>query len=96
MEKIEKHCIRVDLDDRPLTMQKKVREAETEWINYVLVIGPKEIESSILQVRDREARKMRKMKLQELISEMNEKTKDKPFKPLTLPKYMSERPRFFG
>jgi len=96
MEKIEKHCIRADLDDRPLTMQKKVREAETEWINYVLVIGPKEIESKVLQVRDREARTIKKMKLQELLSEIKEKTEDKPFKPLTLPKYLSERPRFFG
>jgi threonyl-tRNA synthetase len=96
MMKIEKHCIRVDLDDRPITMQKKVREAETEWINYVLVIGPKEINSGVFQVRDRKAREMRKMRLPELMSEIKEKTKDKPFKPSTLPKYLSERPRFFG
>jgi len=96
MEKIEKSRIRVDLDDRPLTMQKKVREAETEWINYVLVIGPKEIDSGILQVRNREAKAMRKMRLREFVSEMKEKTNDKPFKPLTLPRYLSERPRFFG
>jgi threonyl-tRNA synthetase len=37
-DEIERHRIRVDLDDRPLTIQKKVREAETEWINYVLVL----------------------------------------------------------
>ena len=96
MEEIEKHCIRVDLDDRPMTMQRKVREAETEWVNHVLVIGPKEINSGIFQVRDRKARKIRKMRLEELISEIKEKTKDKPFKPSTLPKYLSDRPRFFG
>jgi threonyl-tRNA synthetase len=95
-DEIERRCIRVDLDDRPLTIQKKVREAETEWVNYVLVIGQKEIESSTLPIRDRKARKIRKMRLQEFIGEVKEKTEDMPFKPLTLPRRLSERPRFFG
>jgi len=34
------------------------------------------------------------MKLKELIKEINEKTADKPFKPLTLPKLLSKRPQF--
>ncbi|MFQ5759069.1 MAG: threonine--tRNA ligase, partial [Candidatus Bathyarchaeia archaeon] len=52
---IEQHQIRVDLDDRSLTMQKKVREAETEWINYIVVIGQREVDSGILPIRDRKA-----------------------------------------
>ncbi len=95
VDKIEKHCIRVDLDDRPLTIQKKVREAETEWINYVLVIGQKEMDSGTLSVRDRKTREIRKLQLQEFIDEVEEKTKNMPFKPLTLPRRLSERPRFF-
>jgi len=94
MNKIGDHNIRVDLDDRLITMQKKVREAEREWINYVLVIGEKETTSGILPVRDRKARKIRKMQLQELINEIKEKTRDKPFKALTLPKLLSKRPQF--
>ncbi len=88
------HKIRVDLDDRPITMQKKVREAEREWVNYVLVIGEKEVSSGLLPVRDRKTRNIRKMRLQELINEIKEKTKDKPFKALTLPKLLSKRPQF--
>jgi len=95
-DEIGRHCIRVDLDDRPLTIQKKVREAETEWVNYVLVIGQKEIESSTLPVRDRKAGKIRKMQLQEFIDEVKKKTGDMPFKPLTLPRRLSGRPKFFG
>ena len=94
-DEIEKHHIRVDLDDRSLTLQKKVREAETEWINYVLVIGQKEIDSGILSVRDRRARELRKIQLQDFIEEVEEKIKNMPFKPLTLPRRLSERPRFF-
>jgi threonyl-tRNA synthetase len=95
VDEIEKHCIRVDLDDRPLTLQKKIREAEKEWINYVLVIGQKELDSGTLSVRDRKAREIRKMPLQKFIGEMEEKTENMPFKLLTLPKRLSERPRFF-
>jgi len=95
-DEIERHQIRVDLDDRALTMQKKVREAETEWINYIIVVGQKEIDSSILPIRDRKLGRIRKMKLQEFVTEMNGKTRGKPFKPLPLSKFVSKRPRFFG
>ena len=95
-DEIEQHQIRVDLDDRPLTMQKKVRAAETEWINYIIVIGQREVDSGILPVRDRKNGKIRKMKLEEFVGETKEKVKDKPFKPLTLPKFVSQRPRFSG
>ncbi|MGQ9506375.1 MAG: threonine--tRNA ligase [Candidatus Bathycorpusculaceae bacterium] len=95
-KKIEENCIRVDIDDRTLTLQKRVREAEMEWIPYIVVVGQKEAESKILAVRDRKAEKIRKIKLEELISEVKEITKDKPFKPLPLPQYLSKRPQFYG
>lgn len=91
---LEKNCIRADVDDRSLTMQKKVREAETEWINYVLVIGQREIDSDVLPVRDRKLRKIRKMQLQQLIKEIKKETEGKPFQPLTLPRLLSKRPQF--
>ncbi|UCC59153.1 MAG: threonine--tRNA ligase [Candidatus Bathyarchaeum sp.] len=95
MKEIEGHQIRVDLDDRSITLGKKVREAEREWVNYILVIGEKELSSDVLPVRDRKAgKKIRKMKLQELITEIKGKAGDKPFKPLTLPKLLSKRPQF--
>jgi threonyl-tRNA synthetase len=101
-EKTAGHNVRADLDDRTLTMQRKVREAETEWVPYIVVVGQKEIKSSILTVRDRRlsaaegAGKLRKMKLEELVAEIRERTKRKPFKPLTLPMTLSKRPRFYG
>ncbi|MFP3985344.1 MAG: threonine--tRNA ligase [Candidatus Bathyarchaeia archaeon] len=96
VEEIHKFDIRVDFDDRQLTMQKKVREAETEWINYVVVVGQKEVHSGILPVRDRVVGKITKMKLQELINTVLEKTKNKPFKLLSLPRNLSQRPQFYG
>ncbi|MEM3695940.1 MAG: threonine--tRNA ligase [Candidatus Bathyarchaeia archaeon] len=95
-KKMEENCIRVDIDDRTLTLQKRVREAEMEWIPYIVVVGQKEAESNILAVRDRKAEKIRKMKIEELISEVKEITQNKPFKPLPLPKHLSKRPQFYG
>ncbi|MDH5691287.1 MAG: threonine--tRNA ligase, partial [Candidatus Bathyarchaeota archaeon] len=95
MKQIESQNMRVDVDDRPLSLGKKVRAAEKEWVNYVLVIGEKELTSDVLPVRDRKAGKqIRNMKLKELIAEITEKTADKPFKPLALPKLLSKRPQF--
>jgi len=91
---LEKNCIRADVDDRPLTMQKKVREAETEWINYVLVIGQREIDSDVLPVRDRKLGKIRNVQLQQLIKEIKKEAEGKPFQPLTLPRLLSKRPQF--
>jgi len=99
VREIAEHRIRVDWDDRPLTMQRKIREAEMEWIPYIVVIGGEEISSQLLTVRDRRLKggqKLRKMRLEELIDEIKRETSGKPFKPLTLPAALSKRPRFRG
>ncbi len=98
----EERRIRVDIDDRPLTLQRKIRDAEREWVPYIVVVGKKEVESGVLSVRDRkiekigEPAKIRKMTVRELIDEIRSLTKDKPFKSLTLPKALSLRPKFYG
>jgi len=86
----------VDIDDRALTLQKKVREAEMEWIPYIIVVGKREINSGVVPVRDRAARKVRSMKLNQLVDEIEKATLDKPFKALPLPRYLSKRPQFYG
>jgi len=99
---MESHRIRVDVDDRPLTLQKKIREAEMEWIPYIVVVGRREVESGVLAVRDRQTEKVgkpaeiKKMSLKELVEEIKNQTRGKPFKPLALPRALSQRPRFFG
>lgn len=95
-QEIMNNCIRVDVDDRPQTMQKKIREAETEWVNYIIVVGQKEIDSGLLPVRARELGKIKPMKLEDLVAEIKRETEGKPFKPLSLPKLLSDRPQFYG
>jgi threonyl-tRNA synthetase len=96
-QQLESHCVRVDIDDRVSTLQKRVREAETEWVPYVVVVGQREIESGVLSIRDREAHgKVHNMKLDELITKVKSEIEGKPFKPLPLPRNLSKRPQFYG
>jgi threonyl-tRNA synthetase len=96
-EKIASRCIRVDIDDRAATLQKKIREAEREWVPYIIVVGQRELESGVLAVRDREAHgKVQNMKLDELTAKVAGGLEGKPFKPLALPLCLSRRPQFFG
>ena len=95
-EEMEAHHIRVDIDDRPLTLQKKVREAEMEWVPCVIVVGQKELESGVLPIRDRSSGGLRKLRLVDFVAEVEKAVEGKPFRPLPLPKYLSKRPQFYG
>lgn len=98
-EELEGKMLRVDVDDRPITMTKKVRDAEMEWIPYILVIGEREKETGILTVRTRgvqKTEKLRQMRIDDLLQEVKPLTRNKPFKSLSLPKLLSKRPKFFG
>jgi threonyl-tRNA synthetase len=97
-EKIAKELsskqIRTDIDDREESVGKKIRESETEWIRYTLVIGDKELQSEKFTVRDRNEKKQRQgVKLEELISEIKSQTNNKPYLPLNLPRNLSNRPQ---
>ena len=51
------------MDDRDESVAKKIRESESEWIHYTLVIGDKEVQSQSLVVRDRNQGKQIQMTL---------------------------------
>jgi threonyl-tRNA synthetase len=90
----ENNKIRTDIDDRDESVAKKIRDSESEWIRYTLVIGDKEIQTQIFTVRDRDFKsKQVKMTLEELVTQICSQLYDKPCLPLNLPKNLSERPQ---
>ncbi len=92
MQSIESNQIRVDIDDREESVSKRIRDAELEWIPYIIVIGEKEVlAKDTVNVRVRGVG-VKSMSIDELIREIKEKIKDKPFIPLNMPKYVSMRP----
>lgn len=95
MEKIEIEGVRYDIDDRNETLAKRIRAAEKEWVPYIAVVGDKEIENKTFSVRKRNGGN-KEMCLEDIISEIKERTKGKPFKKLPLPIKLSKRPIFRG
>ncbi|MCX8169664.1 MAG: His/Gly/Thr/Pro-type tRNA ligase C-terminal domain-containing protein, partial [Candidatus Methanomethyliaceae archaeon] len=91
--KISQSFIRVDVDDRDESVPRKIRDAEMEWIPYIIVLGEKEVNSGELSVRIR-GEGIFKRTLDSLISEISEKLSSKPRIPLCLPMLLSMRPKF--
>jgi len=94
MEELESAKIRVDIDDRDESVARKIRDAEREWIPYILVVGEKEMQSKEIAVRVKPERKVVKMKIKDLIERIKEECKNKPIEPINIPKYLSKRPIF--
>ncbi len=90
-DNISQHDIRVDLDDRNESVGKSIRDAETEWIQYIIVIGEKEVNATKLSIRDRKTGSVKELTVDELISEIKAKTKDRPFLKMNMSRYLSKR-----
>ena len=87
---------RVDIDDRDMTVGKKIREAEREWAPFSAVIGEKEVEAGGMMVRTRATGEQTMMKPEELTELIKGRTEGKPFRRLNVPAYLSKRPIFVG
>jgi threonyl-tRNA synthetase len=86
---------RIDIDDRDEKVGKKIRNAEREWINLIIVFGEKEQTSGKLSVRVRSG-DIHEMTLKEIKREIDAGNSGFPFLPLPLPKLLSKRILFRG
>jgi len=91
--KISEQQIRVDIDDRNESIGKRVRDAEKEWIRYILVIGEKEINSKNINIRDRQQDQSREASYEAFIDEIKKQISGKPFEKLNVPFFLSQRPQ---
>jgi len=91
--KLTEQNIRVDIDDRNDTIGKRIRDAEKEWISYVLVIGEKEMNSPSLSVRDRTTGDVRQLSTEDFVKEIQDATSGKPTSKLNSTVLLSQRPQ---
>ncbi len=78
MEKLKENNIRAELDEKPDTMNKKVRDAQLEKVNLIVTIGDKEEQNNSVAIRTREGKvtfgtKIDKF-IENLLKEINEKS----------------------
>lgn len=90
---LKENYIRGDIDDREDTLSKKIREAETEWIHYVVIIGEKEVANNTISIRERLTKRNYSENVTKLVSLIRDQVREKPFLPINLPEYLSKRPR---
>lgn len=91
---MKRQGIRTGVDDRSLTISKKVREAKQDWASFVIVIGDREMEGDKLKVYDREKDSDSEMNLQELLAECSSRQEGYPFKRPYMPEELSKRVDF--
>lgn len=93
------YFIRADIDDREESVARKIRDAEKEWIPYIVVVGEKERNEKTVTPRMRAPELGRGEKpytIPELHSLIVERVKDYPQQKLPLSLYLSKRPKFKG
>ncbi len=86
---------RTDVDDTDATVSKKIREAEREWTNMIIVVGEKERASGQYPVRLRSG-EVKPMTLEQLKTEIARLSEGYPRAPLPLPRMLTRRPAFRG
>ncbi len=94
-ELLSKIPFRADLDDRDMSVGKKIRQAERRWTPYILVVGDREMEGGELSLRVHGGEQST-LTLEALLSRIESELRGKPFLPLNVPAKLSERPIFVG
>ncbi len=88
--------VRVDIDDRDLKVGKKIREAEKEWVPYIMVVGENEKDAGKIPVRIRSTGKQEDMSIEEIRAMVAKDCEGMPFEILPVPRMLSKRPKFVG
>jgi threonyl-tRNA synthetase len=78
---LSSHSFRVDLDTKEVPIEGKIRDAETQKINYTIVIGDKEEKTKTLAVRSRGSKPKFGVKESDFIKDLK-KELDEPYRKL--------------
>jgi threonyl-tRNA synthetase len=74
---LESNGIRALVDDRSETLNKKIRQAEIEKTQYILIAGEREVKNNTVSVRKRGLGDLGNMGMQDLIAKMQEQIKNR-------------------
>ena len=74
---MKKHGIRVKLDDSSDSLSKKVRNAETAHVNYILVVGEQEKNSGTLAVRNYKTKEQTNENIADFVARIQQEINEK-------------------
>jgi len=95
-EELEKHQIRVGVDDRSTNLGKKVFDAKSKWVPYIVIVGDKEIKNKKYNAVIRAEStlkhdKKKDMTVSEIVKNIKNITNDLPYRPMYINKFVSKR-----
>jgi threonyl-tRNA synthetase len=70
VERLKEKGVRVELDARSESVNKKIRSAQVQKVPYVLVVGDNEVQTEAVAVRDREGHDRRGVPFGDFLSEL--------------------------
>lgn len=74
---MKKHGIRVKLDDSSDSLSKKIRNAETAHVNYILVVGEQEKNSGTLAVRNYKTKEQTNESIADFVARIQQEINEK-------------------
>ena len=93
------YFIRADIDDREESVSRKIRDAEKEWVPFIVVVGEKERTEKVVTPRVRIpelGQGDKPYSMQQLHELIISQTKEFPQQKLPVNLYVSKRPKFKG
>ena len=76
-DKLRENKIRVELDDRNATLPGKIRDAQVEKVNYMLIIGDKEMNNKTVKIRTRYGKEVGPLPVKNFIKDIKDEIKNK-------------------
>lgn len=76
-KKLKDSGFRVEFDDRAEKIGYKIRQAQMEKVNYMVIVGEKEVESGKISIRRRNGKEEKDLDINEFIESLNEELKSK-------------------
>ncbi len=77
VENLKKAGLRATLDDRALTTNKKIREAELDRVNYIFVVGDREVDALTVNVRTRENKICGEKPVEEMVEKLKQEVSER-------------------
>ncbi len=89
---LEENMVRVDIDDRDISLGRRIRDAGREWVPYIVVVGRREVETKTLNVTIRRTNDRVVLTPMELLEKVLSDIRGYPRVQSALPRYVSKRP----
>ena len=77
LEQFKNSNLRVEIDNRQEKMQAKIRDAQSQKIPYMIVVGDREQQENKIAVRTRTGQDLRALSIQEFIDKINNEIESK-------------------